>query len=71
MTQRYEASGLPALLRAKKVVVLGDERQYSNVKAANASIEQNEKYLSELTNYVRTNVSDKSDVLQRLAMFDV
>lgn len=65
------AQALPALLRAKKVVVLGDERQYSNVKAANASIEQNEKYRAELTHYVRTNVSDKSDVLQRLAMFDV
>ena len=30
------AQALPALLRAKKVVVLGDSKQFSNVKASNA-----------------------------------
>ncbi|MDH4565941.1 hypothetical protein E8E95_04555 [Pseudomonas sp. BN414] len=65
------AQALPALLRAKKVVVLGDDKQFSNVKSANASIEQNEKYRSELKNYFRTHVSDAADSLQRLSMFDV
>lgn len=65
------AQALPALLRAKKVVVLGDDKQFSNVKSSNASIEQNEKYRSELTNYFRSNVSDAADALQRLSMFDV
>lgn len=65
------AQALPALLRAKKVVVLGDDKQFSNVKSANASIQQNEKYLSELKNYFRTHVSDAADALQRLSMFDV
>ncbi|BCY02060.1 hypothetical protein PszF2a_18490 [Stutzerimonas stutzeri] len=65
------AQALPALLRAKKVVVLGDDKQFSNVKSANASIEQNEKYRSELKNYFRTHVSDAADALQRLSMFDV
>lgn len=65
------AQALPALLRAKKVVVMGDDKQFSNVKSANASIEVNEKYRSELVNYFRTNVSNAADVLQRLAIFDV
>lgn len=35
------AQAFPAIIRGKKVVVLGDARQYSNVKATNASIETN------------------------------
>lgn len=65
------AQALPALLRARKVVVLGDSKQFSNVKAANASIALNDKYRSDLVNYFRTNVSQQADVLERLAMFDV
>lgn len=65
------AQALPALLRARKVVVLGDDKQFSNVKSANASIEQNEKYRGELTHYFRANVSEAADALQRLSMFDV
>lgn len=65
------AQALPALLRARKVVVLGDDKQFSNVKSSNASIEQNEKYRSELTHYFRTNVSEEASALQRLSMFDV
>ncbi|UZW59032.1 AAA domain-containing protein [Lysobacter enzymogenes] len=65
------AQALPALLRARKVVVLGDDKQFSNVKSSNASIEQNEKYRGELTHYFRANVSDAADALQRLSMFDV
>jgi len=65
------AQALPALLRARKVVVLGDDKQFSNVKAANASIELNQKYRSNLENFFRRNVSEDAAVLQRLAMFDV
>lgn len=65
------AQALPALLRAKKVVVLGDSKQFSNVKAANASIALNEKYRSDLVNYFRTHVSHEAATLERLAMFDV
>jgi superfamily I DNA and/or RNA helicase len=31
------AQALPAIFRAKKVIVLGDEKQFSNVKTAQAS----------------------------------
>jgi DNA polymerase III delta prime subunit len=65
------AQALPALLRAKKVVVLGDEKQYGNVKALQSSIEINEKYRSELTTYFRQNVSDAAADLARLSMFDI
>lgn len=65
------AQALPALLRAKKVVILGDSKQFSNVKSANASIALNDKYRSDLVNYFRSNVSQEADVLERLAMFDV
>ena len=65
------AQALPALLRAKKVVVLGDSKQFSNVKAANASIALNEKYRADLVNYFRSNVSHEAHTLERLAMFDV
>src|SRR4029077_11698045 len=32
------AQAFPVMIRAKKLVVLGDDKQYSNVKASNASI---------------------------------
>lgn len=35
------AQAFPAILRAKKVVVLGDSKQYSNVKSHNASVKVN------------------------------
>ncbi len=65
------AQALPALLRARKVVVLGDDKQFSNVKSSNASIELNDKYRSNLVNHFRTHISQQADVLQRLGMFDV
>ncbi|WP_414487053.1 AAA domain-containing protein [Stenotrophomonas maltophilia] len=65
------AQALPAVLRAKKVIVLGDSKQFSNVKSANASNQQNEKYRAELDGYFSREVTTKADVLQRLAMFDV
>ncbi|CAJ0777464.1 hypothetical protein LMG18090_00821 [Ralstonia mannitolilytica] len=65
------AQALPALLRAKKVVVLGDSKQFSNVKSSNASIAMNDKYRADLVNHFRSEVSDKADALERLSMFDV
>lgn len=65
------AQALPAILRAKKVVVLGDTKQFANVKSSNASIATNEKYRSTLVNYFKRNVRSDAGTLQRLAMFDV
>jgi len=65
------AQAFPALLRAKKVVVLGDTKQFSNTKSANASNELNDKYRSELEAFFRREVSQEASMLLRLAKFDV
>lgn len=65
------AQALPALLRAKKIVCLGDSKQFSSVKAANASIALNEKYRSNLVQYFERNVTRDAAALQRLSMFDI
>jgi len=65
------AQALPALLRAKKVVIFGDSKQFSNVKSANASIATNDKYRADLVAHFERNVSREASVLQRLSMFDV
>lgn len=65
------AQALPALLRAKKVLVLGDENQFSNVKSAYASNERNTAYVADLLSYFRTKVSDRSGDLERVAKFNV
>lgn len=55
------AQAFPALLRAKKVVVFGDQKQFSNVKSANASIALNQGYLTDLEQYFRVNISTATD----------
>lgn len=65
------AQALPALLRAKKIVCLGDSKQFSNVKSANASIAVNDKYRANLVQFFERNVTREPEALQRLAMFDV
>jgi len=65
------AQAFPALLRAKKVVVMGDTKQFSNTKSSNASISLNDKYRSDLQSYFKREVSSDADMLQRLSFFDV
>jgi very-short-patch-repair endonuclease len=65
------AQALPALLRARKIVVLGDSKQFSNTKSSYASIALNDKYRSDLEAFFRQRVSQEASMLQRLARFDV
>jgi AAA domain len=65
------AQAFPAMLRAKKLVVLGDTKQFSNTKSSNASIALNEKYRADLEAYFRQNVSQEASMLARLSKFDV
>jgi hypothetical protein len=65
------AQAFPALLRARKIVVLGDSKQFSNTKSSNASIALNEKYRSDLEMFFRQRVSQEASMLHRLARFDV
>lgn len=65
------AQALPALLRAKKVVIFGDAKQFSNVKSSQASNAINAGHLTDLEAYFRANVADAAARLQRLKHFDV
>ena len=49
------AQAFPAFVRAKQLVVLGDKRQFSNVKTTNASRDINAKYTHEIIDNFRQN----------------
>ncbi len=65
------AQAFPALLRAKKVLVLGDRKQFSNVKAAFASGERNAAYVNDLKDFYRRRISSAADKMARATLFDV
>lgn len=65
------AQSFPALLRAKKVVVLGDNQQFSNVKSALARGDINQNYLNSLQEVFEQNISTATDQLERLAKFNI
>jgi len=65
------AQAFPALLRAKKVLILGDRKQFSNVKAAQAKSETNTEYLNKLRDTFKKTISDSADKLVRLENFDI
>lgn len=51
------AQSLPALIRGKKVLVLGDDKQFSNVKAGNASKLTNDQLKNQVLSTLRESVS--------------
>ena len=65
------AQAFPALLRAKKVVVLGDKKQFSNVKTAQARTDTNTEYLNRLDTSFRKNISAGPAELERLTKFNI
>lgn len=65
------AQAFPALLRAKKVLILGDKLQFGNVKSAQAKSDVNQEYLNRVKDVFEKNVSNESSKLQKLAYFDV
>ncbi len=65
------AQAFPALLRAKKVLILGDKKQFSNVKAAQARSDTNREYLNGLDVSFRSNVSTDATKLVRLKKFNI
>lgn len=65
------AQAFPALLRARKVVVFGDPKQFSNVKSMQASLVTNAGYLKDLREHFVQNISPAADRIARLEMFDV
>lgn len=65
------AQALPALLRAKRVVVFGDKKQFSNIKSAQARSEINMHYIKSIKeNYTKSGAIGQSE-LERLRKFDI
>lgn len=65
------AQAFPALLRAKKVVVLGDSLQFSNVKSALARGDINKHYLASLKDVFLRNISTETNKVERLGKFNI
>jgi superfamily I DNA and/or RNA helicase len=65
------AQAFPALIRAKKVLILGDKKQFSNIKAAQARSDTNREYLSRLEGSFKRNVSTEASQLIRLGKFNI
>lgn len=65
------AQAFPALLRGKKILVLGDTKQFSNVKSAHARSDTNKQYLNGLRNVFIKTISSEVSKLERLKKFDI
>ena len=65
------AQAFPALIRAKKVLILGDRKQFSNVKANQARSDTNREYLSGLSKTFKQSVSTESSQITRLQKFNI
>jgi very-short-patch-repair endonuclease len=65
------AQAFPALIRAKKVLILGDRKQFSNIKAAQARSDTNRDYLSRLESSFKSSVSKDPSQLIRLGKFNI
>jgi len=65
------AQAFPALLRAKKVLILGDKKQFSNVKASQARSDTNREYLNGLKDTFIKYVSSEPQKLVRQDNFNI
>jgi superfamily I DNA and/or RNA helicase/very-short-patch-repair endonuclease len=65
------AQAFPALLRAKKVLILGDKKQFSNVKSAQARADTNREYINNLRDCFIKFISNESIKLVKLGKFNI
>jgi very-short-patch-repair endonuclease len=65
------AQALPAFIRAKKVLVLGDRNQFSNVKTSNASKAINQSYQARILEQFRQQAQPNISMLNQIKMFDI
>jgi archaellum component FlaC len=65
------SQAFPALLRSKKVLILGDKKQFSNIKAAQARSDTNREYVNRLHEVFVGNVSEEQAKLVRLEKFNI
>lgn len=65
------AQAFPAIIRAKKVLVLGDRKQYSNLQSSQATTLINNSYMNNIKKVFKNKISSDSDKLIRLQNFNV
>lgn len=65
------AQAFPALIRAKKVLVLGDNKQFSNVKSTTASNEINQSFLNNLRTSALKEYGDDELKKEKAKVFNV
>ncbi len=65
------AQAFPAIIRAKKILVLGDKKQFSNLQSYQATSIINNTYQNKLRKVFRENISKDAIQLERLASFNV
>ena len=65
------AQAFPAILRAKKILVFGDKKQFGNVKSYMARSDFNKNYLDYLEDSFKYNFSNDPYQLKRLTKFDI
>ena len=66
------AQAWPAVLRAKKMLVLGDRKQFSNVKTSNASKEINSAYMRHVLEEFDAHFSETDEsAKERAKIFDI
>ena len=65
------AQAFPALIRARKILVLGDKKQFSNLQSYQAATLVNNSNMNNLRKVFKKNISAESDKLVRLETFNV
>ena len=65
------AQAFPAILRAKKIIVMGDKKQFSNVKATNSSKLINSNYQDGIRQAFRDTYGDDPQKLERSNIFNI
>lgn len=65
------AQSFPALLRAKKILILGDKKQFSNIKSAQAKSDTNTEYLNNVRESFKRNISKDPSELNKLEKFNI
>ena len=65
------AQALPAIIRAKKILVLGDRNQFGNVKTSNASKEVNIAFMQDLIKAFTEDFADVSQTVERKSISSI
>ena len=65
------AQAFPAFIRAKKLVVLGDRKQFSNVKTATASVEINSRDTNAILEEFQRQQTIDVNTLNRIKLFNI